>query len=215
MTKKILLLEDDLLLAETLKELLESEAYEVTLVLNGEAAAEASYEDTFDLYVFDINVPEINGLELLEGLRSADDKTPAIFISALVDLNSISKGFAVGADDYIKKPFFPEELLIRVNAKLVHIQPHIIYYGLLEFDLHSKILRKEGQILALGEVQERLFELFITNIDKVLDKSYLLESLEKPSSTALRVAITKLKQTTGLNIQNLRGIGYVLNKVET
>jgi len=212
MAKKILLLEDDRLLAETLQELLESEGYEVTLVLDGDSAADSSYDKAFDLYIFDINVPEISGLELLESLRAADDKTPAIFISALVDMNSISKGFEVGADDYIKKPFFPEELLIRVNAKMAQQQPTVINYGDLEFDFQNKVLRKSGQILVLGEVQERLFELFITNVDKVLEKEYLMESLEKPSAAALRVALTKLKQTTGLNIQNLRGIGYILNK---
>ena len=210
MAKKILLLEDDTLLAETLQELLSSEGYEVTLVLDGGIAADASYESSFDLYIFDINVPEINGLELLESLRSADDKTPAIFISALVDMNSISKGFAVGADDYIKKPFFPEELLIRVNAKLAHSSPSTISFADLEYDLQTKVLRKNGSALALGEVQERLFELFINNIDQVMDKEILLDSLEKPSPTALRVALTKLKQTTGLNIKNLRGVGYIL-----
>lgn len=189
-----------------------SEGYEVTLVVGGEAAAEASFEADFDLYVFDINVPEINGLELLESLRGAEDKTPAIFISALVDLNSISKGFAVGADDYIKKPFFPEELLIRINAKLVQQQSNFLIYEDLEFDINSKLLRKAGKVIALGAVQERLFELFITNVDKVLEKELLLETLEKPSPTALRVALTKLKQTTGLPIENLRGVGYVLNK---
>ncbi len=212
MHKKILLLEDDRLLGETLTELLMSEGYEVTLVVGGEAAAEASFEADFDLYVFDINVPEINGLELLESLRGAEDKTPAIFISALVDLNSISKGFAVGADDYIKKPFFPEELLIRINAKLVQQQSNFLIYEDLEFDINSKLLRKAGKVIALGAVQERLFELFITNVDKVLEKELLLETLEKPSPTALRVALTKLKQTTGLPIENLRGVGYVLNK---
>jgi len=210
MAKNILLLEDDTLLAETLQELLVSEGYDVTLVLDGGAAADASYEGRFDLYIFDINVPEINGLELLESLRDADDKTPAIFISALVDLNSITKGFEVGADDYIKKPFFPEELLIRVNSKLAQLTPSTISYGDLEFDPQKKLLRRGGSVLALGEVQERLFELFITNIDQVMDKDILMECLEKPSPTALRVALTKLKQTTGLNIQNLRGVGYIL-----
>ena len=209
MAKNILLLEDDILLAETLQELLESEGYKVTLVLDGGAAADASYDNTYDLYIFDINVPEINGLELLESLRGADDKTPAIFISALVDLNTISKGFEVGADDYIKKPFFPEELLIRVNAKLAQ-QVSTIDYENLSYDPKTKILRKDGSAIALGEVQERLFDLFIHNIDQVLDKEVLLESLEKPSPTALRVALTKLKQTTGLNIKNLRGVGYIL-----
>ena len=209
MANKILLLEDDRLLAQTLQELLQSEGYDVTLVLDGGAAAEASFEEVFDLYIFDINVPEINGLELLESLRSADDKTPAIFISALVDLNSISKGFEVGADDYIKKPFFPEELLIRVNAKLAQ-SSSTLKYGDLEYDPQTKMLRKDGSVLALGEVQERLFELFINNIDQVMDKEILMECLEKPSPTALRVALTKLKQTIGLNIKNLRGVGYIL-----
>ncbi len=210
MAKKILLLEDDTLLAETLQELLSGEGYEVTLVLDGGAAADASYDTLFDLYIFDINVPEINGLELLESLRGADDRTPAIFISALVDLDSITRGFKVGADDYIKKPFFPEELLLRVNAKLARKTSSAIRYGNLEFDPRTKLLRKEGRVLALGEVQEKLFELFIHNIGQVIDKDILMESLEKPSPTALRVALTKLKQTTGLDIQNLRGVGYIL-----
>ncbi len=210
MAKKILLLEDDTLLAETLQELLISEGYEVTLVPDGGAAADASYDTSFDLYIFDINVPEINGLELLESLRGAEDRTPAIFISALVDLESITKGFKVGADDYIKKPFFPEELLLRVNAKLARKTPSVIRYGDLEFDPQTKLLRKDGRALALGEVQEKLFDLFIHNIGQVIDKDILMESLEKPSPTALRVALTKLKQTTGLDIQNLRGVGYIL-----
>ncbi len=209
MAKNILLLEDDTLLAETLQELLQSEGYDVTLVMDGGAAADASYEGSFDLYIFDINVPEINGLELLESLRGADDKTPAIFISALVDLNSISRGFAVGADDYIKKPFFPEELLIRVNAKLAQ-ESTSMNYADLEYDPQTKMLRKSGRAIAMGDVQERLFDLFMHNVDQVLDKEILLESLEKPSPTALRVALTKLKQTTGLNIKNLRGVGYIL-----
>jgi DNA-binding response OmpR family regulator len=213
MMKKILLLEDDRLLAETLQELLEQEGYEVTLVMDGGVAADTSYDEKFDLYIFDINVPEINGLELLESLRNADDKTPAIFISALIDMNTMAKGFEVGADDYIKKPFFPEELLIRVNAKFAHqVGSTTLNYGDLSFDTTTKTLRKDGHILALGDVQEKLCELFITNIDHVIDKDILMQSLEKPSPTALRVALTKLKQTTGLEIQNLRGVGYVLNK---
>ena len=211
MNKKILLLEDDNLLAESLVELLKENSYEVDLASDGEVAAELAYENKYDLYVFDINVPEISGIDLLEALRNADDTTPTIFISALIDLNSMAKGFAVGADDYIKKPFFPEELLMRVNAKLGSTKPTFIYNDL-EFDISSKLLKKGGKILVLGEVQERLFSMFVENVGAVLDKEVLLGCLENPSPTALRVAITKLKQTTGLNIQNLRGIGYTLEQ---
>ncbi|EDZ63192.1 two-component response regulator [Sulfurimonas gotlandica GD1] len=209
MSKKILLLEDDLLLAQTLHELLESEGYDVTLVTSGNSAIDESYEHSFDLYIFDINVPDINGLELLKSLRDADDNTQAIFISALVDLNSIAKAFEIGAQDYIKKPFFPEELLIRVNAKLA-IKSSNIKYKTIEYNPQKKLLKKDGHALALGETQEKLFSIFIQNIGQVLDKDILMECLEKPSPTGLRVAITKLKQTTGLNIKNLRGVGYIL-----
>ncbi|MBU0719870.1 response regulator transcription factor [bacterium] len=211
MKKNILLLEDDSLLAQTIRELLICEGYEVTLVACGNEAVDASYDNVFDLYIFDINVPDINGLELLQSLREADDKTPAIFISALVDLNSISKAFEIGADDYIKKPFFPEELLIRVNAKLAQKNSNIIYKNL-EYDPKSNTLKKDGRVIALGEVQEQLFILFINNINKTLDKDILMDCLEKPSPVALRVALTKLKQTTGLDIKNLRGIGYILEQ---
>ncbi|OIP54972.1 MAG: regulator [Helicobacteraceae bacterium CG2_30_36_10] len=211
MNKKILLLEDDALLAETLHELLESEGYSVNVVACGNDAVDITYDKEFDLYIFDINVPDINGLELLQSLREADDKTPTIFISALIDLKSISKAFEIGAEDYIKKPFFPEELLIRVNSKLA-AKNSAIKYKNLEFDPKTKTLRKDAKVIALGEVQEQLFELFINNISNVLDKEILMECLERPSPVALRVALTKLKQTTGLEIKNLRGIGYILEQ---
>jgi DNA-binding response OmpR family regulator len=209
MKKNILLLEDDVLLAQTLKELLESEGYAVALALRGDEAIDLSYENSFDLYIFDINVPDITGIELLKSLRGADDKTPTIFISALIDMQSISKAFAVGAEDYIKKPFFPEELLIRVNAKL-HAKTSKISYKNLEYDPATKTLKKGAHIISLGEVQEKLLNVFLTNVGQVIDKEILLDCLEKPSPTALRVAITKLKQTTGIEIKNLRGIGYTV-----
>jgi len=212
MNKKILLLEDDFLLAQTLKELLESEGYAVTLALRGDEAIDESYDNKFDLYVFDINVPDMSGIEILKALRDADDKTPTIFISALVDIKSISKAFEIGAQDYIKKPFFPEELLIRVNAKLSPKNSNNakILYKDLEYDPNTKTLKKGSHIFALGEVQEKLLNVLLTNLGQVIDKDILLDCLEKPSPTALRVAITKLKQTTGIEIKNLRGIGYTI-----
>jgi len=209
MSKNILLLEDDSLLAKTLDELLRSEGYCVECAQSAEEVLDLTFEGSFDLYIFDINVPDMSGLELLKSLRDADDRTPAIFISALVDLNSIAKAFEVGADDYIKKPFFPEELLIRVNAKLSYKTSNITHNNL-EYNQKEKVLKKDGRIFSLGEVQERLFELFIHNKNHVLDQEVLMDCLERPSPTALRVAITKLKQTTGLHIKNLRGVGYVL-----
>jgi DNA-binding response OmpR family regulator len=209
--KKILLLEDDYALAETLQELLEENGYRVDMVHSGDDAIDASYEGEYDLYIFDINVPDISGIELLESLREADDTTPTIFISALVDLNTIAKGFEVGADDYIKKPFFPQELLIRVNAKLAHIAKEIAYKNL-RYSPQKRLLTIDGAIVSLGEVQECLCDVFMTNIGKVLDKSILMDCLTHPSQSALRVALNKFKQITNLAIKNVRGVGYILEK---
>jgi DNA-binding response OmpR family regulator len=212
MQKKILLLEDDYELAETIGELLEEDGYSVDVVHSGNEAVDSSYENSYDLYIFDINVPDINGLELLKSLREADDVTPAIFISALVDLNTMAQAFNIGAQDYIKKPFFPEELLIRVNAKLQTSQEEAIVYKNLRYFPKKKELYKEDKLLSLGEVQECLCDLFFHNIGQVLDKSILMDCLIHPSDTALRVAINKLKQTTSLEIKNIRGVGYMLEK---
>jgi DNA-binding response OmpR family regulator len=209
MANKILLLEDDRLLAETIQEMLEDNGYQVDLAVTGAEAADLSYENAYALYIFDINVPEIDGFDLLESLRNASDKTPTIFMSAMVDINSISKGFELGAEDYLKKPFFPEELLIRVKAKLT-VKKGIFTCGDFTYDEKNNEFTKAGSRLSLGEVQHALFDQFYHNIGRTIDKDILLECLTQPSSTALRVAINKLKQTTGLPIENVRGIGYVL-----
>lgn len=203
----ILLLEDDRFLGESIQEILIDAGYCVEWVQEGEAAAEAAYANTYDLYIFDINVPEINGFDLLAGLRDAEDQTPTIFISALTDLASISKGFTAGADDYLKKPFYPEELLLRIEAKFSRKQKQILYGGIRYNPLSDEVTRDEKS-LSLGEVQHALLRLFITNIGRTLSKESLFDVMEHPSDTALRVAINKLKQTTGWEIHNLRGIGY-------
>ena len=211
MHNSILLLEDDYELAETLKELLEESGYNVDMVHTGNDAIDASYDNKYDLYVFDINVPDLTGIELLESLRQADDATPTIFISALVDINTIAKGFEVGADDYIKKPFYPQELLIRVKAKLSSITKDIVYNNL-RYSPEKKELYIDDKLVSLGEVQECLCDIFMHNIGQVLDKMILIDCLVHPSDTALRVALNKFKQITQLPIKNVRGVGYILEK---
>jgi DNA-binding response OmpR family regulator len=207
--RKILLMEDDIDLGETLQELLESKGYIVTLVTNGIKASEVSYAKQFDLYVFDINVPEINGLELLDSLRHAEDQTPTIFISAFIDLDTITKAFKLGADDYIKKPFFPEELLLRIEIKLKK-EERVIVYNNINFKLEDEEILMGGEELHLSKMQMALFKIFIHNINKKVKKEEIMELTAIRSESALRVAITKLRNTTGLNIQNLHGIGYRL-----
>jgi len=207
--KRILLLEDDAVLGETIDEILSLEGYAVDWVKDGQSAADLSFDRDYSLYLFDVNVPFLDGFELLESLRDAKDTTPTLFMSARVDVESIAHGFQAGAFDYIKKPFFPEELLIRVNAKIGKLQKKVVY-GDLEYDPISKEVHKKGSLLQFGEVQFLLFELFISNQNRVIEKEELYECMENPSSTALRVALNKLKQNTGFKIKNIRGVGYML-----
>ena len=107
---KILLLEDDIILSEIIEEFLISLNNEVICTYDGQTASELSYEQTFDLLLLDVEVPSINGFEFLKSLRKQDINTPAIFITSLNQIEDLEKGFEVGCDDYIKKPFELNEL---------------------------------------------------------------------------------------------------------
>ena len=211
MCMKILLLEDDIALGETVQDLLNDNHYKVDYVTTGNDAIDSSYENKYDIYIFDINVPDIDGLDILKALREADDKTPAIFISAMTDLKTVLKGFEVGGDDFIKKPFYPEELLAKVNLKLAKEDKTIIFDNITYYTKDEKI-EKNGQSIYLGGIQLKLFKLFINNTNRIIIKDELYECLEKPSGSALRFQISRLKNSTGFNIKNIRGSGYILEK---
>ena len=118
---KILLLEDDLILNEIIQEHLLGKNHNVTSVFSGDEAQEIIYTKTFDLMLLDVNVPNINGFELLKDLRDSGIKTPAIFLTSAHMLEDVEKGFKSGCDDYIKKPFELRELDLRIeNIKRLH-----------------------------------------------------------------------------------------------
>jgi len=110
MPPRILLLEDDKLFNETLQDFLEEEEYELEYALDPYTALDLAYEQNFDLYLFDVNLPYESGFDLLKKLRESGDSTPTIFITSRDDKESLREGFMVGADDYIKKPIDLDEL---------------------------------------------------------------------------------------------------------
>ena len=205
--KKILLLEDDQLLNETLQLFLEREGYAVDVALTLEEAEELTFENKYDLYLFDINLPKGSGLELLQYLRVAEDKTDTIFVTALTDLTSIAKGFELGAIDYIKKPFHPQELLIRLKSKF---SSSVITLDNVEFDQEAEVVRVDGDVIDIGLTQYKIFKKLILHRGSVVNKVDLLELLEYPSDNALRVSITKIKQRLGIGIKNIRAKGYMI-----
>ncbi len=207
---KLLLLEDDHILSETLQLFLTKEGYDVDTALSIEEAEALTFNNTYDLYLLDINLPVGSGIDLLKSLRYADDTTPTIFITALTDMNSMAEGFKLGAIDYIKKPFDPQELLIRIAAKFA---TSTLSYKHLEYDPQSQIIRFNGEIVDLGNVQLKIFEKLLLQCGSVITKEELYECLDHSSDTALRVAITKIKQRLDIDIKNIRGKGYILEKL--
>ena len=206
---KILLLEDDAVLAESLKEYLEIEGYHVDAVGRGEEVFEHTFDVEYDLYILDINVPDINGLEVLKALKEADDSTPAIYISAMTDIEHITQGFAMGAVDYMKKPFDPEELLIRIRHHLGN-KEEVLTYGELSYYPKNGKVEHQGENIYLSEIQRHIFDRLIYNIGDVVTSEDLMEYMEKPSPNALRVTMTKLKKKLSIDIKNIRGQGYTL-----
>ncbi len=213
---KILLLEDDEVLAESLQEYLEMEGFEVDRVSRGEAFFERSYEEKYDLYILDINVPDLNGLEVLRAMKEAEDSTPAIYISALTDIASMTRGFDLGALDYIKKPFDPEELVLRIHRHFRSSQSaqEALRYGHFRFDpVSGKVETEEGESFYLGEVQRRLLQRLLERPGELVSSSELMEMLEHPGPNALRVAMAKLKKKLGLRLKNVRSQGYLLEEI--
>lgn len=212
----ILLLEDDLLLGETLEDLLDEEGYTVHWCKNGQEALDLSYRSKFDLYVFDINVPLINGLTLLNELRSADDFTPAIYLTSHQEKAVMLEGFEKGADDYLKKPFDTDELLLRIKALLRRSKGKSkVCSGALCIDRERHMIYEERQELALSKKEYILLALLIDNSGKTVSKEMIIDALwstdEGVSDGAIRVYINRLKQELStVEIQNVRGIGYRL-----
>ena len=209
---KILLLEDDQILCASLKEFLELEGYSVDVVNRGSEVFDLTFGEHYDLYILDVNVPDVNGFDVLTSLKEAGDNTPAIYITAMTDINSISKGFKIGADDYIKKPFDPEELVIRIKSKYQK-EDVLLKLDDIIYNPVTKMLKKDGHTIGLGEVQQNIFHQLMTKQDMIVDSYVLMDFLEQPSPNALRVNLAKLKNKLGINIKNIRGQGYMIESI--
>ena len=212
----ILLLEDDLLLGETLEDLLDEEGYTLTWCKNGQEALDASFSAKFDLYIFDINVPLINGLTLLSELRSADDMTPAIYLTSHQEKSVMQEGFKNGADDFVKKPFDSDELLLRIAALLRRsLGRKDTCNGTLCIDSDRSVIYENSVELTLSKKEYTLLSLFIESAGKTVSKEMIIDALwphnASVSDGSIRVLINRLKQElSAVEIQNIRGIGYRL-----
>ncbi len=217
MSIKILLLEDDLLFGETLVDLLEEEGHDVLHFPNGQDALDATYDNKFDIYLLDINVPLIDGISLLGDLRGAEDNTPAIFLTSHKEKEMLQRGFVSGCDDFLTKPFDNTELLLRMQALMKRSkEKEAECVGELCHDKVHKCIYYNEKALELSKKEYELLVLLMNHSNSPVPKELIYEELWTTadgggSDGAIRVYINRLKQLLPtMSIDNIRGIGYKL-----
>ncbi|NOX16077.1 MAG: response regulator transcription factor [Epsilonproteobacteria bacterium] len=214
---KILLLEDDFMLADILYHHLKEMSYEVKHVNDGQKALDEASSNAFDLMILDINVPKISGLDVIKSIREYNDTTPAILITAYQDTKHLKNGFENGCDDYIKKPFDLEELDLRINniKKRFSIENDNIVR--IDDDIYmvpSKNLlniKKTEFQLAKKEIEVLLY--LTSRKKRVISSDELMQNLwefeEMPTDATIRVYIRNLRNIIGKDrIKTIRGSGY-------
>ena len=216
---KILLLEDEVMLNESICEYLESDGHQVESFFDGLEALDAIKKNSYDLLVLDITVPNLDGLSFLEKIHSLKIHVPVIYISALVDIEDISRAYNLGCNDYLKKPFHLKELSLRVdrvnvfnNAPRIHLRLSKNY----SYDQeHSTLLfNQEPQILT--KRQSQIIDLLSRNRGRVVDfeqfQTYVWSEQIVDNAT-IRAEINRLKKFLKDDvIINVRGMGYMIDK---
>ena len=211
---KILFLEDDPVIADIVREFL-SEFYEVRHCFNSKEALALAETEEFALYLFDINVPGISGIELLKSLRTFNDTTPAIFMTAYHEVSYLRKGFDAGANDFIRKPFELEELQARIeNIKRQYSMDEEISIGEnVRFNTVTHQILKQDEKVSISAKESQILHYLISNKNRVVSTEEILQNLwdydEMPSDDTIRTYIKKLRHILGKeHICNVRGVGY-------
>jgi len=221
---KILLVEDDINLSFVIKDNLEYRDYEVVLCEDGEKALEMFGKETFDICIFDIMLPKLDGLTLAEKVREINTNIPIIFLTAKSMKDDKIKAFQIGADDYITKPFNIEELILRIKVflkrtgKEVVTNTSIIKLHTYTFDYSNLDLIHANQKLKLTQRQADLLKMLCDKSGQVIKREELLKAVwgsdDYFAGRSMDVFISKLRKylalDAGIEIINYHGIGFKL-----
>ena len=214
---RLLLLEDDVILNEIIAEFLIENNLDVDTFYDGEKAIDAIFECHYDILLLDVNVPKLNGFELLEELSHMKKNIPTILITSLSHIDDVKKGFTLGAEDYLKKPFELEELLMRINrTKILH---HIenddtislgdnITYHPLTYEVHHEL-----KVHKLRKKEAQLLDYFIQHKNSIISFEKIVtdvwEYKDELSHATIRTYIKNLRAILGKDfIENIKGVGY-------
>jgi DNA-binding response OmpR family regulator len=215
---KILLLEDDRMLGDSILEYLNTLGHHVRYVQDGNEAFSAVRDENFDLLVLDINVPGIDGLSVLERLHAYKIHTPAIYISALVDIEDITRAYDLGCYDYLKKPFHLKELALRIDTVMRSSQTPRVHLRLSKhysYDTEHSILLFNNEPQVLTKRQHQIIGLLARNRGRVVEfeafRTYVWEETYVDNAT-IRAEVNRLKKTLKEDfIQNIRALGYMID----
>ncbi len=219
----ILLAEDESALGQIIKESLETRNFKVLLCDNGKKAYQVYTSEKPELLVLDVMMPKKDGFTLAKEIRSIDQTIPIIFLTAKSQTQDVVEGFTIGGNDYLKKPFSMEELIVRINNLLnktkLQKTTEILLFGEYKFDFPKQLLqyKNEDKIQLTHRESHLLFHL-LKNKNQVLDRSLILNKLwgndDFFNARSMDVFITKLrkklKQDSNIQIINVRGYGYKL-----
>ena len=219
---KIFLLEDDFALNKIIKLSLQNKGFFVDSFTDGYKAVDVILNSKYDLYILDLNVLGFDGHKVLEFIRKDDLNVPIIMISAEIDIENIKKSYALGCNDYIKKPFDFEELYLRIQYHLSHIKKDENNDFLVDlaydfsFNLLEQTLHKSNFEIELTSKEKLLLSLLVKNINNTVTNEMIHEYVwdsKEMEAVSMRTIVHKLKKKlkNGM-IVNLRGIGYKLIK---
>ncbi|MBI5279403.1 MAG: response regulator transcription factor [Burkholderiales bacterium] len=218
---RILLVEDDKVLADALSRALVQAAHTVDVVGTGEQADEALAHDVYNLAILDIGLPGIDGLEVLKRLRARRSGVPVLMLTAFDTLADRVKGLDLGADDYLAKPFDLPELEARVRALLrrgISVAP-MLEHGSLTFDTVGRRAFFDGKPLELSARELALLELLLLREGRVVSKEHIANHLygwdEEVADNAIEVFVYRLRrklEPLGCEIRTVRGMGYLMER---
>ncbi|HEY0678651.1 MAG TPA: response regulator transcription factor [Chitinophagaceae bacterium] len=220
---KVLYVEDETFLGKIVKESLESRGFEVIMESDGNKVLTLFRQAQPDVCVLDVMLPNKDGFTIADEIRDVDEQVPIIFLTAKTQTDDVIKGFRLGGNDYIRKPFSMEELIIRIQNVLRNngetprkITTDSVQIGKYNFQLNRQVLSGGGEDRKLSFREAELLKLLYENRDKIIDRKDILTLLWGNdsffNSRNLDVYITKLrsylKQDASLEIITIKGIGY-------
>jgi DNA-binding response OmpR family regulator len=221
---KILLAEDDENLGQLLHTYLQSKGYEVTLARNGKKAFQAFTAGNYTFCIFDVMMPEMDGFTLAKEVRELDKKIPILFLTAKAMKEDKLQGFAIGADDYLTKPFSMEELLARLEAILRRVESPTksadeqLMVGSIPYEPELRVLHLKDGSKKLTTKENQLLHLLVKNEREILDRQSTLRAIWGDDNyfngRSMDVYIAKLrkllKEDPSIEIMNIHGKGFKL-----